>query len=170
MLVGAVLLLVAGIVAYFQSRADKVVQPTVSPSTQQQSKTEPAVKPGGTLDPAARRVATRFIKSTLARENLGQAWNLATPGLRGAVTKKQWLSGELPIPPFPVLNLETTGFDVVGTAPGKILLQILLVPQLNSGYVPTRYDLTLVRKGNKGPWKVSYFLPYAPPGMYTEPQ
>ena len=61
------------------------------------------------------------------------------------------------------------GFDVVGTAPSEILLEVLLVPELDSGYVPTRYEVTLVG-GSKGPWKVSYFLPYAPPGMYTEPQ
>ena len=73
-------------------------------------------------------------------------------------------------PTVPGQGLETTGFQVVGTSPSKVLIEVLLVPELDSGYVPTRYELTLVRKGAKDPWKVSYFLPYAPPGMYTEPQ
>ena len=51
-----------------------------------------------------------------------------------------------------------------------MLIELFLVPELKSGYVPTRYELTLVRKGAKDPWKVCYFLPYAPPGMYTEPK
>jgi hypothetical protein len=166
----AALLLVAGVVAYLQTRADHELAPTITPVQATQSKPEPTVKPGGKLDPAAKNIAKLFIKSTLARENLAQAWDLATPDLRSAVTKKQWLNGELPIPPFPILNLETTGFDLVGTAPNKILLEILLVPKLNSGYVPTRYFLSLVRKGKTSPWRVSYFLPYAPPGKYVEPQ
>ena len=61
------------------------------------------------------------------------------------------------------------GFDIIGTSPNEVLIEVLLVPELKSGYVPTRYEVTLERKGAKDPWKVSYFLPYAPPGMYTEP-
>jgi hypothetical protein len=166
-LVGA-LVLIAGIVVYFQTRADKQLPAGTAPVQRQQT-TTPAVTPGGKLDPAARSVAVRFIRTALAREDLGQAWALATPELRNGMTKKQWLRGELPFPPFPVNNLETTGFKVVGTAPGQILLEVLLVPKPDSAYVPTRYEVTLVRKGAKGPWRVSYFLPYAPPGMYTEP-
>jgi len=166
----AVLLVAAGVIAYFQSRADEGPAPTTVPIEQARGQQEPAVTPGGKLDPAAKSVVSQFILTTLARKHLGQAWNLATPEFRGAVTKKQWLSGELPIAPFPVRSLETTGFDVVGTAPGKILLQVFLVPTRGSGYSPTRYDITLVRQGGKGPWKVSYFLPYEPPGIYAEPQ
>jgi hypothetical protein len=165
----AALLLAVGAFAYFQSRANEGSAPTTAPRRQDQVRQAPTVKPGGKLDPQAQGVARQFILTALARQNLGRAWDLAAPELRGAVTKKQWLSGELPMPPFPVSDLETTGFDVVGTAPGKILLQVLLVPKLNSGYTPTRYDVTLVRRGKAGAWKVSYFLPYAPPGMYTEP-
>ena len=169
-LVLAALLVVAGIVAYFQSRAGEGTAPVASPIQQEQTTSAPVVKPGGTLEPAARSVAIEFIRTTLGREDLARAWNLATPELRSGVTKKQWLRGELPIPPFPVKGLETTGFQVLGTAPGEVLLEVLLVPKPGSEYVPTRYELTLVRKGSKGPWKVSYFLPYAPPGIWTEPK
>ena len=170
-LVLAALLVVAGVVAYFDSRAKESSPAVTSPIQQEQTTSAPVVKPGGTLEPAARSVAIEFIRTTLGREDLARAWNLATPELRSGVTKKQWLRGELPIPPFPVKGgLETTGFQVLGSAPGEILLEVLLVPKPGSEYVPTRYELTLVRKGSKGPWKVSYFLPYEPPGIYAEPQ
>lgn len=168
MLVLSALLVAAGVVVYFQSRADTGPPPTVVPAKEAQGQLGATAKPGGKLDPAARDVASTFIIATLGRENLAQAWDLATPEFRGGVTKEQWLSGELPIAPFPVRSLETTGFNVVASAPGKILLQVLLVPEVGSDYIPTRYDVTLVQRG-KGPWRVSYFLPYAPPGMYTEP-
>jgi hypothetical protein len=76
----------------------------------------------------------------------------------------------LPFAPFPVRDLESARFHVVGTAPRKILLELFLVPELKSGYVPTRFEMTLVRNGAKEPWRVSYFLPYAPPGIYKEPE
>lgn len=165
--VAAALVLVA-LVIFLQSRADPGPAPVAAPNEVQVSP-EATAKPGGTLEPGARNVARQFIGATLARTNLAQAWDLATPELRAGVTRAEWLKGELPITPFPVRDLETSGFNVVASAPDKILLQVLLVPTDNSGYTATRFDLTLVRKGAQGPWKVSYFLPYAPPGIYAEP-
>ena len=36
--------------------------------------------------------------------------------------------------------------------------------------MPTRFEMTLVRESADGPWRVDYFLPYAPPGIYAEPE
>ena len=73
------------------------------------------------------------------------------------------------MPPFPVKDLQTTGFDVVESGPNKVLLQVLLVPKAGTEYVPTRYDMTIERASAKAPWKVSYCNPYAPPGVYASP-
>jgi hypothetical protein len=164
---GCALLLLAGVVVYFQSKADTGPAPTHSSAP---AVTSDPVKPGGKLDPAARNVAVEFVRRGLGRTDLARAWAMATPDLRSGVTKKQWLRGELPFAPFPVRDLESARFDVVGTAPKKILLELFLVPELKSGYVPTRFEMTLVRDSADGPWKVDYFLPYAPPGIYAEPE
>jgi hypothetical protein len=162
------LLLLVGVVVYFQSKADTGLPPTHSSTPA--VKSGPAVKPGGKLDPAARNVAVEFVRGGLGRIDLARTWVMATPDLRSGVTKKQWLRGELPFAPFPVRNLGSARFDVVGTAPKKILLELFLVPELKSGYVPTRFEMTLVRDSADGPWRVDYFLPYAPPGIYAEPE
>ncbi len=164
----AAALVVVGVIVFLQSRADPAPAPIAAPIGEQISP-EVTAKPGGTLDPAARTVAIEFIRTTLSRTNLLRAWDLAAPEFRTGVTKAEWLKGELPITPFPVRDLETSGFKVVASAPGKVLLQVLLVPTANSEYTPTRFDMTLVRNGANGPWKVTYFLPYAPPGIYAEP-
>ena len=167
LLVGCASLVAAGVIVFLQSRASDGPTPTAAPRSQtaQGGSSTGSLKSGGTLSPEAKRVASRFILTALAREHLDEAWNLATPELRGAATHKQWLAGEMPIPPFPVRNLETTGFDVVASSPSKILLQLFLVPKPGTGYEPTRYDMTLVRKGAR--WRVSYLIPYAPPGLYS---
>lgn len=172
------LVLVAGIVAVVQVATDKGPAPTAANAEQlearQASDAEAAAKPklraGGKLTGTARDVVERFVVSTLGRKDLAAAWEMAGPDLRNAVTKKQWLEGELPIPPFPVDRLLTTGYDVLESSSTRVLLQVLLVPEEETGYVPIRYDMTIERAAatEKDPWKVTYFLPYAPPGIGAE--
>jgi hypothetical protein len=168
--VAAVLLLV-GLVAFLQSRTDTGPAPTRSAQPQLPASAAPAeqLKKGGKLEPGARKVAVRFLQTAVGRTSLDEAWALATPELRSGVTLKQWRTGSLPIPPFPIRDLESTGFDVLESSKNKVLIQVLLVPKLGTEYVPTRYDMTIERTSAKAPWKVSYCNPYAPPGMYAEP-
>jgi hypothetical protein len=167
----AALLLVVGAIAYLQSRADPGPAPTRAAETpiQTPAPTAPLQK-GGTLEPAARKVAVRFLETAVARTSLDEAWALTTAKFKGGVTPAQWRKGELPVPPFPVRDLETTGFQVLESSSTKVLLQVLLVPKPGTAYVPTRYDLTLERASAKAPWKVSYASPYAPPGIYADPE
>lgn len=173
------LLLVVAVVVFAQSRTDTGPPPTPAvalpqpPARQapqgQQGPVQAQLEKGGTLEPAARKVAVRFLQTAVGRTSLDEAWALSTPALRSGVSLKQWRTGELPIPPFPVQDLATTGFQVLESSQNVVLLQVLLVPRPGTAYVPTRYDMTLERASKTAPWKVSYCTPYAPPGMYAAP-
>ncbi|HET9243667.1 MAG TPA: hypothetical protein VFN99_09485 [Gaiella sp.] len=173
------LLLVVAVVFFAQSRTDTGPPPTPAaalpqpPAQQapqgQQGPVQAQLKKGGTLEPAARKVAVRFLETAVGRTSLDEAWALSTPELRAGVSLKQWRTGELPVVPFPVQDLETTGFQVLESAENVVLLQVLLVPKPGTAYVPTRYDMTLERASKTAPWKVSYCTPYAPPGIYAAP-
>jgi hypothetical protein len=174
LLAGGLAILVVGIVVFAQSTSDKGAAPTPAP-VQAAADPDPApasreepLRKGGTLDAAARTVVERFAAATLNRTDLAAAWDLATGDVRGGVTREQWMRGELPIAPYPLDTLQTTGFQVVESNTKKVLLTILLVPRPDSEYTPIRYDMTLERTSRGAPWKVSYFLPYAPPGMYSD--
>ncbi len=168
----ALLLLAAGVVAFWQSRTNEGPAPTQAAPAQSQAPAAPKddLKKGGKLEPGARAVAIRFLETAVGRTELDAAWNLATPELRGGVTRAQWMRGELPVIPFPVKDLETSGFQVVESSPNKVLLQVLLVPEPGTDYTPTRYDMTIERTTKAAPWKVSYTMPYAPPGKYASPE
>ena len=163
---GALILFAVGIVAFVQMTTDTGPAPTAAspqqasqPDSQQDSAL--GLKAGGKLLPAAEKVAATFAMSTLRRENLAGSWNLATAGLRGPVTRRQWLAGELPIPPYPVRSLSSTTFKVVSSGPDRVLLQLLVLPPIGDKQVtPIRYDMTLEKTG--GRWLVSYLVPYAP--------
>ncbi len=167
----AVLLLAAGVVAFWQSRTDEGPAPTQAAPAQVTTPAQPTdnLKKGGKLDPGARAVAISFLETAVGRTQLDKAWNLATPEMRSGVTRAQWMRGELPVPPFPVHDLATSGFQVVESSPNKVLLQVLLVPESGTEYVPTRYDMTIERPSKDAAWKVSYTAPYAPPGIYASP-
>jgi hypothetical protein len=167
--VGAIVL-AAGIIAVVQVTTDEGPAPTAAPPAVANAKpqpVEPKLMKGGTLEGEARRVAQRFVVTTLGRTGLAEAWTLATDDIRRAVTRKQWLAGELPIPPFPVDRLVTSGYDVIESSSTKMLIQVLLVPEAETGYEALRFDMTLIREtpSPASPWRVSYFLPYAPPGI-----
>jgi hypothetical protein len=54
---------------------------------------------------AALVVASRFIDSAVARNNVDRAWGLVTPTMRAGYTRKQWDTANLPgISPFPVAS------------------------------------------------------------------
>jgi hypothetical protein len=171
-LVAAAVIAAVGVIVFFQTRADDhLVAPTHASAAQlAQPDSEPSDvlgKEGGVLVPEARKVASKFIMSALRRENLDVSWAIATDEMRGGVTRKQWLGGTMPIPPFPVRSLSSTTFRVVASHPDRVSLQVLVLPKVgNDDFEPLRYDMTLVKKD--GQWRVSYLVPYAPVGMFSD--
>jgi hypothetical protein len=54
---------------------------------------------------AALAVASKFIDTAVARNNVDRAWGLVTTTLHAGYTRKQWDTEDLPgIPPFPVAS------------------------------------------------------------------
>ena len=69
----------------------------------------------------ARRVAVRFIQTAVARENLEEAWTLVGPNLRGGLTRREWLTGNNPVVPFPVSDLGGGRFSAFLHRQGTLL-------------------------------------------------
>ena len=54
---------------------------------------------------AALAVASKFVDTAVARNDVDRAWELVTPTMRAGYTRKQWDTANLPgIPPFPVAS------------------------------------------------------------------
>ena len=164
LMIAAAGLFVVGLVVFFQAHADRTAPTPASKEQLAQPDQAPGDvlgKAGGTLTPAARKVAGAFLMSALRRENLQVSWDLATPDLRSTVTHKQWLAGVMPVTPFPVRSLASTGFKVQMSNPSTVMIQVLVLPPIGDKTVEAiRYDMTLVRRG--GRWLVSSIVPYAP--------
>jgi hypothetical protein len=147
------LVLLGGVAAFAATRlqgSDRVATVTVSPAA--------ATVP---LDPLAREVAKEFVGTAVARRQLGRAWRLAAPSLRGHLTLKQWRTGNIPVLPYPVARA-TVSYSVEESHPGRALLGLTFLPRKGSGAQPGQYTMGLVRIA--GRWRVASYAAASPVG------
>jgi hypothetical protein len=156
---GAVL--AAGIIAFlvvkFSNTAD--TKQTFTPGKPQTFAARPTVR----LDPKARTVAGRFIATAVARRDLAEAWTLATPNVRGGLTYKQWLSGDIRVPALgaPIATAAIT--KIVYSHPKSAEINIVVLPKKNNnGIKATLFLVDLKKVGSR--WLVDYCQAQASPG------
>ncbi len=124
---------------------------------------EPAPQVKAPLPQEARRVAVRFIQTAVARENLEEAWMLVGPTLRGGLTRKEWLTGDNPVVPFPIDKLEVAPYKVDESYETSALLEVALLPRKGSGVRAQVFflGLTKVGTGTQARWVVDNWVPRA---------
>ena len=163
------LLLVAGVVAFLTVRAgddkDDEARPQANAAPAVVD-TQPEGRRGGKIPPAARVAAGEFILAAAGREDLKKAWALSHPELRDqcACSLRQWLTGNIPIPYYPVGTIETAAFSVEEVTPNRTSLLVALVPKDGAKVKGQTFwiELKKMRQGQKQRWLVNYFQPYAP--------
>ena len=123
------------------------------------------------LDPAAREVAGRFILTAVTRENLAAAWKLAGPEVRGVLTRKEWMTGNIPVDYYPGDAIDKAPMRVTESHRNSAFLQVQLLPKPGLQVKPQLYVIGLENVGKRGQkrWVVSYFAAYSAPGTFVEP-
>jgi hypothetical protein len=169
------LVLVAGVVAFtiafFGNTADKepVVVPAAGQASQPESTTPPPPQRAVPLENEARAVAGEFILSAVTRENMAKAWKLTDPKSEirqcngRPCTYREWLSGDVPIQPFPAEQLEDATFAINESLPGSVVLEVALLPKDGSKLKGQFFFIGLKKVGNgkKAQWLVTYWAPRA---------
>lgn len=163
---GGLAVLVVGVaaftIAYFGNTATVVPTP-LSKEPAQVFKGRKQVP----LDNQARRVAGRFILTAVARKNLGESYQLTHPDLRQGLTKKEWLTGNIPVQPYPVEEVETATFKVDESYPNEAVLEVALLPPANAKLKPQIFFIGLKKAavGKTLRWQVSYWVPRSAPAI-----
>lgn len=157
------LVLVAGgiafLIAYFGNTANRTHPGTRPGKPVDLSGTPPTVP----VDPKARLVAGKFITTAVTRENLAAAWKITEPNgpLRRGYTYKQWLSGDIPVQPFPAKALAGASYKVDQSHAGEVTLNVYLYAKPKSGVDSQSFYIVLHPHGtgkNKR-WLVNYWVP-----------
>jgi len=122
------------------------------------------------LDVEARKVAGRFILTAVARENLGESYDLVHPELRQGLTKKEWLTGNIPVVYYPAKEIETARFKVDESYPNEAILEVALLPKETAKIKPQVFYIGLKKagKGTAARWQVNYWVPRAAPQIPTD--
>ena len=115
------------------------------------------------LDKEARRVAGRFILTAVARENLSESYDLAHPELRQGMTKREWLTGNIPVVYYPAKAIETATFKVDESYPDEAILEVALLPKEAAQVKPQIFFIGLKKAGSR--WRVNYWVPRAAPAV-----
>lgn len=106
------------------------------------------------LDPQARIVVREFNVTAVARRHLGRAWRLAAPSLRRGLSRAVWLSGDIPVPSYPVVEARAV-YAVEKVGDGSALVRVVFEPRSSSTAEWGVYDVGLVLRG--GRWLVATY-------------
>lgn len=109
-----------------------------------------------------------FVRSAVLRRDLPRSWELASPALRLGVTRRQWLSGQLPVYPYPA-DPRRTEWDVDYADEEEVALNVTLVPRKGSREAPEVFGASLapVGRGAGRHWLVASWFPR---GAISQPE
>jgi hypothetical protein len=164
---GAVLLL--GVLAFWQTRSGAKSTPE---TFQEGQVVNPSADKTVPLPPEARQIAVQFIKTAVVRKNLREAWTISGPNIRGGLTLRQWMTGNIPVVPYLDAAVNESQVKVDWSFPGDVSLQVVMQPKKGSKEKPQVFFIGLkkVGSGANAKWLVDYWAPYAPPPIPSAPQ
>jgi len=154
----AALILAAGVIALII----KLVPGTSGTQDSSSTKNPTIVRSQKTvkLSNSAREVAGRFILTAVRRQHLDEAWKLSGAPIRGGLTYKEWLTGNIPVIPY-TAPISITPMKIDYSYPKEALVEIALVPKKKGQAETELYFLELKKIGNgtNAHWVVWSWVP-----------
>lgn len=159
------LVLVAGVVAFAVVMIGNTAEPIDAKITVRETGavTNAAPERNVVLDPAARKVAGEFILTAVARKNLGRSWTITHPDLRQGLTRREWLTGNIPVQYYPADAIDKASFKIDESHPSDAVLEVALIPKKGATVKPQIFYIGL--KKTSGQWQVWYWAPRAAPSI-----
>ena len=155
-------MLLAGIVAVIVAFA-----PNRNPAPEVFSKTpvkEPVKEKSVPLGLPAKHVAQQFVLNAVGRKNLPAAWKIAGPNVRGGLTYTEWLTGDIPVVPYPISSLQYAPFKLDYSYRNEALIEVAMLPKQGATIKPQIFFLQLKRipgAGGTKHWVVDNWVPRA---------
>ena len=122
------------------------------------SKVPPTVK----LPLKATAVARSFIETAVARKNLGHAYNLVTQQILQGQSKKEWMTGNIAVIPYPVDAIAYAPMKIDFSYPKEAQIEVALLPKKGAkGVQGQLFVMDLVKRGDN--WLVNGWVPRSSP-------
>lgn len=117
------------------------------------------------VTPAVRReidaVVERFVHSAVLREDLDEAWELASPKLRADVSRARWKAGDLPVFPFPREAFRVEDWRLRYSFDRTVVIDVMVLPKPETAQRTLVYGVELTAYGAGEPrrWRVDTWFP-----------
>jgi hypothetical protein len=163
---GAVLLV--GVIAFWQTTVKTNENRETFSNEPVRNTSTPETVP---LAPEARRVVVRFIRTAVMRKNLAEAWTISGPQIRQNLSRKEWLTGNIPVVPYPDAAVKNSPVKITWSYPSEAGLEVVLQPKPGSKEKPQLFYVGVLKQGSgsRAKWVVDYWAPYAPPPIPSNP-
>jgi len=117
------------------------------------------------LDTRIPKVAAKFVKTAVTRDDVDASWEITgsclkgLPCLKAGFTRKMWHSGNIPVVPYPAYG--GVKYAITYSHPDDALLEVEVFPRKGSKTKPAVFHMELHKyAGAKGnPWKVVHWGP-----------
>jgi hypothetical protein len=117
---------------------------------------------------SAQRTLSRFVISAVLREHVERSYDLVAPSVRGGLTRKEWRTGDIPVPPFPAKAVALANSKLVYSHRKLARYEVLLYTKPSAQLMPLLYSIELTRATRRGRWLVDYAMPLGG-GISTRP-
>jgi hypothetical protein len=117
---------------------------------------------------SAQRTLSKFVVSAILRQHVERSYDLAAASVRGGLTRKEWRTGDIPVPPFPAKAVAVAKSKLVYSHQNLARYDVLLYTKPGAQLMPLLYSIELTRPGRRGRWLVDYAMPLGG-GLSTRP-
>lgn len=86
-----------------------------------------------------------FVRTAVRRHDLAASWPLVHPWLRQGLSRKEWLTGNIPVVPFPSTGI--VAWDLDWSYRNDVALDVVLQPEPKSGLYRKTFTIEFKRVG-----------------------
>lgn len=117
---------------------------------------------------AVLKTSLLFIDTAVARKHLDRAYRIAGPELLQGMSRREWLRGNIPVVPFPVLGV--AAWNLAYAYRNDVALQFSLLARPGTlSIVGKTFTIELKRRRDASPWRVVSWSPAGISGVTNDP-
>jgi hypothetical protein len=103
-------------------------------------------------------IATRFIRTAVARKHLDQAWEILGPEMRAGQTRKSWDTGNNNVVPFPAVGV--AGWKILYSYEGDVAVDVAVIGAKTSDWAGKTFTIEFKHyPSHPRDWLVAYWAP-----------